>query len=444
MKTKTFLLACLVSFFASMSASAQTIVKGDMDDDGQVTIADVTSLVNVAVGRTPMTTIDVGSSPFAVDNTLVVGTWYASDGTHFTLGADGTTDYGTGFTYKFRPSQGTLMMFNASGKPVKTFVLNEVESAYLLAIDYATGTYTYYTNSASLVTNLALNETSLAMNPGTTAQLSVTVTPAEAFNSDVTWSSSDENVATVSETGLVTAVAGGTCTITCTAKDGSGVTATCLVTVVGGGSDSHAYVDLGLPSGTLWATTNIGAENPEDYGLYFAWGETTGYTQDTSDGHSFNWTSYKYAIDSYRTLTKYCNSSSYGYNGFTDTLTELEPEDDAAYVNWGANWRMPSLDQIEELINSSYTTTTWTTQNGVYGRKITSKSNGNSLFLPAAGYRSDSSLSYAGSGGHYWSRTLCTSGPNYACYLYFYSDHVDRGIDDRYLGSSVRPVRSPQ
>ena len=206
--------------------------------------------------------------------------------------------------------------------------------------------------------------------------------------------------------------------------------------------NGRGYVDLGLPSGTLWAVTNIGADNPEDYGLYFAWGETTGYTQDTSDGHSFNWASYKYCKGSSTTLTKYCYKSSYGYNGFTDTLTELEPEDDAAYVNWGSNWRMPSLDQIKELYNSSYTTTTWTTLNGVSGRKITSKSNGNSLFLPAAGRREGSNRRETGSSGFYWSRTPDTTDSAYN--LYFNSGSVYTTYAGRCGGMSVRPVRASQ
>ena len=290
-----------------------------------------------------------------------------------------------------------------------------------------------------LVTSITLSPSSLSLKKGAPQTLTATVSPSDATNKDVTWSSSNTAVATVNSNGQVTAVATGTCTITCTAKDGSGVSATCTVKVV-----VHEYVDLGLPSGTLWATCNIGAENPEDYGLYFAWGETTGYTQDTSDGHSFYWPSYKWCNGSYTTLTKYCQDSSSGYNGFTDTLTELEPEDDAAYVNWGANWRMPSYDQIRELYNSSYTTTTWTTQNGVYGRKITSKSNGNSLFLPAAGYRDDASLGRAGSNGYYWSRTLITDSPYGGWLLYFDSGGIGAYDLGRFYGQSVRPVRSPQ
>ncbi len=204
-------------------------------------------------------------------------------------------------------------------------------------------------------------------------------------------------------------------------------------------SVSHEYVDLGLPSGTLWATCNIGAENPEDYGDYFAWGETEGYN---SGKTTFDWSTYMYCNGSQTTLTKYCNKSSYGYNGFTDTLTELESTDDAAYANWGADWRMPSKEQFDELINSSYTTTTWTTQNGVYGRKITSKSNGNSIFLPETGYRDGSSLNRGGSSSYYWSRTLYTSGASHAYALYFDSINIYTNISyNRYNGRSVRPVR---
>ena len=203
----------------------------------------------------------------------------------------------------------------------------------------------------------------------------------------------------------------------------------------------YDYVDLGLPSRTLWATCNIGASSPEDYGDYFAWGETTGY----NDGKTtFNWSTYKWCNGDYNKLTKYCFKSSYGDDGFIDDKTELDPEDDAAYVNWGPAWRMPSIDQYSELFNSNYTTTKWTTQNGVYGRKITSKMvgyEGNSVFLPAAGFRSSSSLYDAGSDGGYWSRTLYESNPYYAWYLGFISGDIRTYGNNRCSGRSVRPVR---
>ena len=437
----------ILSFFAALlmtavSASAQTIVKGDMNGDGLVNVADVTSVVNVAVGRAQMETLSLGGSPYQVDNSMVVGIWYAPDGTHFALNADGSTDYGTDFTYKFRPYQGTLTMFNSSGTPVKTFVLNEVEESYLLAVDYVTGTYTLYSNSDYRVSELTLSETNLTMILGTTEQLTVTVTPPNALNSNVTWTSSDDDVATVDANGLVTAVSIGICTITCTAKDGSGVVATCAVTV-SDASDSHAYVDLGLPSGTLWATCNIGADSPEDYGDYFAWGETSGYNGGKT---TFDWSTYKYCNGSSTSITKYCCNSSI-YNGFTftDTLTELEPEDDAATANWGSEWCIPTKEQFDELINSSYTTTMWTIQNEVSGRLITSKIPGyteNSIFLPAAGSRSNTSINYLGSSGFYWSRTLRTEFSFHAYILNFFDGRAEGGDHDLPYGISVRPVRS--
>ena len=191
--------------------------------------------------------------------------------------------------------------------------------------------------------------------------------------------------------------------------------------------DGHDYVELGLPSGTLWATCNVGASKPEGYGNYYAWGETATKTV-------YDWSTYKWTSGSSSTPTKYTGSSS----------AELELSDDAAYVNWGKNWRMPSQAQFVELVNDDYTTTTWTSINGIYGRKITSKMpgyTGNSIFLPAAGYYSGSSLGSAGSFGYYWSRTLNVSGTSYAMSLYFISSNIYTYDYGRYYGQSIRPVR---
>ena len=196
-----------------------------------------------------------------------------------------------------------------------------------------------------------------------------------------------------------------------------------------------AAIDLGLPSGTKWANMNVGATTPEGYGLYFAWGETVGYGSDTSDGRSFDWASYKWCNGSYDTQTKYCTVSSYGT---VDNKTVLDLEDDAAYVNWGAKWRMPTITEIQELLNN--TTSEWTTQNGVYGRKFTSKSNGNSVFLPAAGYRYGSRVRSQASDGYYWSSSLDESYPGDARSLYFDSGGQDTNDFDRSYGFTVRPV----
>lgn len=137
-------------------------------------------------------------------------------------------------------------------------------------------------------------------------------------------------------------------------------------------------------------------------------------------------------------MTKYCNNSSYGNNGFTDNKTQLELSDDAAAVNWGGSWRMPTDAELTELREQC--TWTWTSQNGVNGYKVTSKSNGNSIFLPAAGYRKDSSLDRAGTYGEYWSSSLITDSPYGAWGVLFSSSNVIRVAGARYYGFTVRPV----
>jgi len=196
--------------------------------------------------------------------------------------------------------------------------------------------------------------------------------------------------------------------------------------------EEHEYVDLGLPSGTLWATCNVGANTPEEYGDYFAWGET-------APKEVYSWETYEWCNGSWNTLTNYCTNSEFGTE---DNKTELEPENDAAYVNWGKSWRMPSPEQLQELLNNCIWT--WTTLNGVNGQQVTGP-NGASLFLPVAGGRFDNSLNGVGSWGGYWSRTLYYDDPDRAYSLEFSSSggrHQVRGI--RHLGFPVRAVRVSQ
>ena len=134
-------------------------------------------------------------------------------------------------------------------------------------------------------------------------------------------------------------------------------------------------------------------------------------------------------------FSKYNTSSDYGP---IDNNTVLDPEDDAAAVNWGGSWRMPTIEEWQELLDEC--TWTWTTQNGVNGRLVTSNTNGNSIFLPAAGYHYSTGLGYAGSRGYYWSSSLLTDDPYGAYGLYFYSSNVSRSGSSRYYGRSVRPV----
>ena len=194
----------------------------------------------------------------------------------------------------------------------------------------------------------------------------------------------------------------------------------------------HTYVDLGLPSGLLWATCNVGADIPEEYGDYFAWGET-------QPKDNFSWTNYQYCMGSFNTLTKYCNNPDIGYNGFTDDLTTLLPEDDAATANWGDEWRMPTEGEWQELYEN--TTVTWTTRNGVRGRLFTA-SNGNSIFMPAAGYCNESAPEAAGIIGDYWTSSLDTDYPSGALSFFFNSSNYYISFCNRLYGRNVRAVRS--
>ena len=194
----------------------------------------------------------------------------------------------------------------------------------------------------------------------------------------------------------------------------------------------YEYVDLGLPSGTLWATTNVGATKPEDAGDYFAWGET-------ESKKSYSWSTYKYANDNYDKLTKYCNKSSYGNNGYTDSRTILEKNDDAVAAICGSEWCMPTREQFQELRDKC--TWTWTLRDGKYRGYEIKGPNDNTIFLPAAGYSYDKGRT-AGSNGNYWSSSLNKDNPSCARYLYFDSSHIYPDFGDfRKCGNSVRPVR---
>ena len=193
-----------------------------------------------------------------------------------------------------------------------------------------------------------------------------------------------------------------------------------------GSENGYEYVDLGLS--VKWATCNVGATKPEEYGDYFAWGET-------QPKSNYDWSTYKWCNGSYDTQTKYNTNSSYGT---VDNKTTLDLSDDAARAKWGGSWRMPTDAELTELREQC--TWTWTTLNGVNGYKVISKKNGKSIFLPVAGYRDGSSLYKAGNYGYYWSSSLNTDYPYDAWYVRFNSDHVDRYGNNRYYGYSVRPV----
>ena len=219
-----------------------------------------------------------------------------------------------------------------------------------------------------------------------------------------------------------------------------------------GTENGHEYVDLGLASGTLWATCNIGAANPQDYGDYYAWGETT-------TKEEYSWNTYKYGKASNR-LTKYCEDSKYGEDGFTDNKTTLELSDDAAYMNWGGKWRMPSLEQQNDLRYECYWV--WTENYNSSGVKgyIVYKAKSSSdkgkmiyknetpsssytlsdvhIFLPAAG-STDLRL-LVGVNGYYWGSSLY--GSNVGWSLDFTPEYIQGMQRRRFAGRSIRAVIS--
>lgn len=196
---------------------------------------------------------------------------------------------------------------------------------------------------------------------------------------------------------------------------------------------TYEYVDLGLPSGTLWAKMNVGAKSETDYGLYFAWGETEGHADASTK--AFSWADYKFnPSGDGETFTKY---------NTTDNKVVLDAEDDAASVNMGGEWHMPTKGQCEELLNTTYVTNTWVENyngSGVNGRLFTSVSNSNTLFIPAAGNCDGGKVNNVGEWGYVWSSSLNTDSVDGAWDLSVGSDDAGVYNDDRCIGTSVRGV----
>lgn len=203
-----------------------------------------------------------------------------------------------------------------------------------------------------------------------------------------------------------------------------------------GGYNGHGYIDLGLSSGTLWATCNIGANSAVEDGGYYAWGETHElYVLWHTNGNPGSLSS-NYSYYNKSGLTKYCTNSK---DGIVDNKTVLEPTDDAATVNWGGKWRMPTKEEFEELLNGC----SWAWENK--GVLLTSRKNGNTLFLPAAGYSHYLVYYYDykwstenGSKAYYWTSSLHNEFSD--CAYYFDGFNIERNA--RYYGLPIRPVFS--
>ncbi|MBO7544274.1 MAG: Ig-like domain-containing protein [Bacteroidales bacterium] len=310
------------------------------------------------------------------------------------------------------------------------------------------------------VNKVTLNIVYSPLAVGESFILEATVSPDEASDKTVLWTSSDESIATVDQSGNVTARSIGEATITATAIDGSGANDYCYVQVYD--IVTPDAVDLGITVGgknIKWASFNLGASKPEEYGAYYAWGETEPKSE-------YKWATYKWCVDGkYNKLTKYCLQANASYwvgdGASPDNKTEFSDygyEDDAARQKLGGTWRMPTKEEWSALISDC--TSEWLTENGVYGRRFTG-SNGNSIFLPASGYRYNKDIPktrdnfwQVGAKGEYWSSSLGPDVPDefaWSDHAYSFSfdqrdsspvqgPYVDYFDYTRLYGLSVRPV----
>lgn len=271
--------------------------------------------------------------------------------------------------------------------------------------------------SSKFVGSIKFPQETMAIYPGTQRLLEVTVLPESAVIKDLQWTTSNEHVATVDNTGIILAVNPGECVIT--ASSNNGCSATCKVIV------KESVVDLGLS--VKWGVLNIGATSPEDYGDYYAWGEVEKKTD-------YSWSTYKFGNKT--SFSKYNTSSSYGT---VDNKTILDPEDDVAHVKMGGNWRIPTVAEWNELKEQcTWTLTSDYNGTGVGGITVTAI-NGNSIFLPAAGFRYGTSLDNRFC-GYYWSSTLFTDAPYNVYEMYFSASSFFKSTGTRYYGYSIRPV----
>ena len=296
----------------------------------------------------------------------------------------------------------------------------------------------------SVQISIVFNCDSLSLHVGESDTIIAIVKNGDVIvDCNVLWSTDSAQVVAVDTNGIVTALSVGTAVITAKYQD---VNATCKVTV----SEQpimYEYVDLGLS--VMWATFNVGATKPEEYGDYFAWGETEtyyedGYAQEDPQKHwkddktdGYVWASYKWGNEDNKNLNKYNTNNGYG---MVDNKITLDLEDDVVHEKWGGEWRMPTKTEQNELFD--HCTWVWIKENDVTGYRVTSKIPGftdKSIFLPAAGSR-DLNLNGAGYCGQYWSSSLSDYSPFYASFIVFDEHFICSDRYNRSGGRSVRPV----
>lgn len=386
-------------------------------------------------------------------------------GYHFTQWQDGNTDNprqvevksSANFTASFAPNEYTILFVNEDGTELQKSLMaygttpvyngatptkpasNQYTYTFVgwsPAIAIVTGDATYtatYTSSVNSYTLTLSGENGVVTGAGSYeygSVVNISATPLECYQFKQ-WSDGNTNATreiTITDDIELEAIFE-VITYTITIESANQEHGTVTIEVVGNQGDApsanvpndgHEYVDLGLPSGLLWATCNVGANSPEEYGDYFAWGET-------EPKETYDWSTYKWCEGDKKSLTKYTIPE--GSTGFVDYKTRLEPADDAAHVNWGGNWRMPTEEEWQELRENC----------DIYGSFAVSRINGNSISLPFAGYKGDGGNDI--NAAHYWSSSLGNYS-DYASGIYFtYSG--GGGGHGREVGLSVRPVWSP-
>lgn len=340
-------------------------------------------------------------------------------------------DFGTGFGRRATNS-GWYRVADVCDIPATTFTLYMNNNIYGIGNgnEYKFGSAVRAVKKSPRAeeTSLTLSRTALCIEAGGSDTLTVTVKQNyKIMDAAVTFSSSDNGVATVSSQGVISAVKPGKCTVT--AVSGTAM-AECNVDVTSSQVDPQ-MVDLGLS--VKWASFNVGADSPEKTGFLLAWGETVPKT-------IYSHSTYKFQSGTYYTVTtKYCDDTEWGIR---DDKYILDPDDDAATVLWGSDWRMPTYVEMDELINNC--TWTWTTMNGVEGYKVTGNKEGytdNSIFLPATGICNAKRQMGAGQFGHYLTSSTSDAGYAAAWKLYFdQSGSIKRIGANRYYGYSIRAV----
>ena len=420
--------------WSSSNTSVATVSDGTVTAKGVGT----TTITATAGGKSATCTVTV--TPILVSSiTLSSSTASVNVGSTVTLTATATPTNAADKTVSWSSSNTGVATVSSSG--VVTGVASGTATITATANDGSgvTATCSVTVNNNS-VQSISLNKSLFALTIGSTEVLTASITPIDATDKSVTWSSTKASVASVSSRGKVTALAVGSTTIKVRTTDG-GYSAECTVVVL---SPDFEAVDLSLPSATKWASCNLGASKPEEYGDYYAWGETETKSE-------YNWATYKWCDGTSNTLTKYVMSASLGS---VDKKTELESSDDVATVKLGGLWQIPTREQQKELL--TYCTFKETTLNGISGWLVyrNNYSLSTSIFLPSAGWMADNG--YAAGGFYYWtSHTgyyVCPSGGidvgdafgEILSRNWDYTNTCTHPTEvHRYIGCQIRPVLYP-